>query len=60
MTQVFISVPTKLLLLVIGALLLLSAGFSVVSLSRLNAEFKSYQAETLVQGQEQFKFHEKP
>ncbi|WP_426359664.1 putative bifunctional diguanylate cyclase/phosphodiesterase [Pseudocolwellia sp. HL-MZ19] len=59
MTQVFISVPTKLLLLVIGALLLLSAGFSVVSLSRLNAEFKSYQAETLVQGQEQFKFHEK-
>ena len=59
MTQVFISVPTKLLLLVIGALLLLSAGFSIVSLTRLNAEFKTYQAETLVQGQEQFKFHEK-
>lgn len=59
MTQVFISVPTKLLLLVIGALLLLSAGFSTVSLSRLNAEFKTYQAETLIQGHEQFKLHEK-
>jgi len=58
MKQVFIRVPTKLLLLVIGALLLLSAGFSTVSLSRLNAEFKTYQAETLVHGQEQFKLHE--
>lgn len=58
MKQVFIRVPTKLLLLVIGALLLLSTGFSTVSLSRLNAEFKTYQAETLIQGQEQFKFHE--
>jgi len=58
MAQVFISVPTKLLLLVIGALLLLSAGFSVVSLSRLGAEFKTYQAETLIQGQDQFKFHD--
>ena len=37
----------------------MSAGFSIVSLTRLNAEFKTYQAETLVQGQEQFKFHEK-
>ena len=59
MKTVFIRVPTKLLLLVVGALLLLSAGFSVVSLSRLNTEFKTYQAETLVQGQEQFALHEK-
>ncbi|WP_076419820.1 EAL domain-containing protein [Colwellia sp. UCD-KL20] len=59
MKQVFIRVPTKLLLLIIGTLLLLSAGFSTVSLSRLNAEFKAYQAETLIQGQEQFKLHEK-
>lgn len=42
-------------MLVVGALLLLSAWFSVVSLSRLNHEFKAYQTETLEQGQEQFK-----
>jgi diguanylate cyclase (GGDEF)-like protein len=59
MSQVFIRVPTKLLLLVVSALLLLSAGFSAVSLSRLNEEFKTYQAETLIQGQEQFTLHEK-
>jgi len=58
MKGVFVRVPTKLLLLVVSALLFLSIGFSIVSLSRLNAEFKTYQAETLVQGHQQFSFHE--
>lgn len=53
----FISVPTKLLILVISALMLLSAGISVMSLSRLNQEFKQYQVETLKQGLAQFKIH---
>ncbi|GAA5132512.1 hypothetical protein GCM10025767_06190 [Thalassotalea piscium] len=53
----FVSVPTKLLILVITALMLLSAGISVMSLSRLNQEFKQYQTETLKQGLAQFKIH---
>ena len=55
MKKIFISVPTKLLLLVVGALLLLSAGFSIMSLTRLNQEFEHYQAENKQQGQAQFK-----
>lgn len=57
MTKRFLGVPAKLLILVVGALLLLSAGFSVVSLSRLNQEFKQYQSDTLAQGQAQFELH---
>lgn len=57
MKKMFISVPTKLLILVISALMLLSAGISVMSLSRLNQEFKQYQVETLKQGLAQFKIH---
>lgn len=57
MKKLFISVPTKLLILVISALMLLSAGISVMSLSRLNQEFKQYQVETLKQGLAQFKIH---
>ncbi len=58
MKGIFVRVPTKLLFLVVGALLILSIGFSVLSLSRLNAEFKAYQADTLIQGQQQFALHE--
>ncbi|MGB1197811.1 MAG: EAL domain-containing protein [Thalassotalea sp.] len=57
MKKVFISVPTKLLLLVISALMLLSAGISIMSLSRLTQEFQQYQVETLKQGVAQFKIH---
>jgi diguanylate cyclase (GGDEF)-like protein len=54
MKKRFVSVPVKLLVLVVGALLLLSAIFSYVSLSRLNQEFKQYQSDTLRKGQAQF------
>lgn len=57
MNKRFIGVPAKLLMLVVGALMLLSAGFSVVSLSRLNQEFKQYHSDTLQQGQAQFQLH---
>ena len=57
MNRIFVSVPTKLLLLVVGALLLLSAGFSALSLSRLNAEIETHKVENLRQGQAQFSIH---
>ncbi len=57
MNKIFISVPTKLLILVIGALLTLSAGISVLSISRLNDEFKQFQIEKIQQGQNQLKLH---
>jgi diguanylate cyclase (GGDEF)-like protein len=45
-------------MLVIGALLLLSAGFSIVSLSRLNQEVQAYQTETLDRGEQLFTLHQ--
>lgn len=54
MNRIFVSVPTKLLSLIIGALLILSAGFSIMSLSRLNQEYEHYQLENLRQGKAQF------
>jgi diguanylate cyclase (GGDEF)-like protein len=54
MRKIFVSVPVKLLVLVIGALLLLTAIFSYLSLSRLNQEFTQYQSDTLRKGQAQF------
>ncbi|GLX78967.1 hypothetical protein tinsulaeT_23070 [Thalassotalea insulae] len=57
MNKLFVSVPTKLLLLVISALLLLSAGISVMSIDRLNKEFKRFQVEKIQQGQDQLKLH---
>ncbi|MDO6425788.1 EAL domain-containing protein [Thalassotalea sp. 1_MG-2023] len=54
MNKIFISVPTKLLLLVISALLLMSIGISMMSLSRLQQEFKDFQNEKIAQGQSQF------
>jgi hypothetical protein len=46
MKKRFISVPFKLLALVVGALLLLSTVFSYLSLSILNQEFTQYQSDT--------------
>ena len=57
MKKIFISVPVKLLTLIIGTLLLVSIGFSMISLSRLNQEFKHFQADTLKKGQAQFEIH---
>jgi len=57
MKKMFISVPIKLLTLIIGTLLLVSIGFSMISLSRLNQEFKHFQADTLKKGQAQFEIH---
>jgi diguanylate cyclase (GGDEF)-like protein len=54
MKKRFISVPVKLLVLVVGALLLLSAIFSYLSLSSLNQEFTQYQSDTLRKGNAQF------
>jgi diguanylate cyclase (GGDEF)-like protein len=54
MKKIFISVPVKLLVLVVGALILLSAIFSYQSLSRLNQEFTQYQSDTLRKGHAQF------
>ncbi|WP_206483257.1 EAL domain-containing protein [Thalassotalea sp. G2M2-11] len=57
MSKLFISVSNKLLLLVVGALMLLSAGISVMSIDRLNKEFKRFQIEKIAQGQEQLRIH---
>jgi len=54
MKKRFISVPVKLLVLVVGALILLSAIFTYLSLSRLNQEFLQYQSDTLRKGHAQF------
>jgi len=54
MKKRFVSVPVKLLVLVVGALLLLSVIFSYLSLSRLDQEFKQYQSDTLGKGLAQF------
>lgn len=57
MKKKFISVPTKLLLLIFSTLMLLAIGFSVLSLSRLQDEYKQFHQETLAQGQAQFALH---
>jgi len=57
MKRIFVSVPTKLLLLVVTALLLLSAGISLMSLTRLNQEFKQFQIEKLHRGEAQLALH---
>jgi diguanylate cyclase (GGDEF)-like protein len=57
MAKKFISVPTKLLLLIFSTLLLLAIGFSALSLSRLQDEYKQFHQETLAQAQAQFALH---
>ena len=57
MKKVFVSVPTKLLALIIITLLFIGVGFSAMSLWRLQEEFKQFQQDTLRQGQLQFSLH---
>jgi len=57
MTKKFISVPTKLLMLIVSTLLLLAIGFSALSLSRLQDDYKQFQQNTLNRGQAQFALH---
>lgn len=57
MTKIFISVPAKLLTLIISTLLFLAIGFSMLSLSRLQEDYRQYQQNTLDQGQVQFELH---
>jgi len=54
MKKRFISVPVKLLIIVVSALLLLSAVFSYLSLSQLSQEFSQYKSDTLRKGNAQF------
>jgi len=57
MAKTFISVPTKLLTLILSTLLFLAIGFSMLSLSRLQEEYQQYQQNTLDQGKAQFELH---
>ncbi|MDX2367105.1 MAG: EAL domain-containing protein [Colwellia sp.] len=57
MAKTFISVPTKLLILIVSALLLLAIGLSALSLSRLQEDYQQFQERTLDQGQAQFALH---
>lgn len=53
----FISAPTKLLILIVSTLLFLAVGFSFLSLSRLQSDYKQFHQNTLDQGQAQFILH---
>jgi len=53
----FLSVSAKLLILIISSLLIISVGFSTVSLMRLKAEFNNFQIESLKKGQEHWDVH---
>ena len=57
MAKAFISVPTKLLMLIVSGLLFLAIGFSTLSLSRLQDDYQQFQERTLDQGQAQFSLH---
>ena len=57
MAKTFVSAPTKLLLLIVPALLFLAIGLSALSLSRLQDDYKQFQQNTLDQGQAQFALH---
>ncbi len=57
MIKKFISVPTKLLVLIVSTLLILAVGFSALSLSRLQDDYKQFHQDTLAQGKVQFALH---
>ncbi len=57
MSKRFISVPVKLLTLIVSTLLFLAIGFSTLSLSRLQEDYQQYQQNTLDQGLAQFELH---
>jgi len=57
MKEKFISVPIKLLILIVSTLLILAIGFSTLSLSRMQDDYKKFQQATLDHGQAQFTLH---
>jgi len=57
MKRRFISVPVKLLIIIVTTLLLLGIGFSMLSLSRLQEDYKQFQQQTLDKGRAQFTLH---
>jgi diguanylate cyclase (GGDEF)-like protein len=57
MAKAFISAPTKLLMLIVPALLFLAVGLSALSLSRLQDDYQQFQQNTLNQGRAQFALH---
>ncbi|MBL0709713.1 MAG: hypothetical protein JJV99_01665 [Colwellia sp.] len=57
MKRRFISVPVKLLMIIVTTLLLLGIGFSMLSLSRLQEDYKQFQQQTLDKGRAQFTLH---
>jgi len=57
MAKAFISAPTKLLLLIVPALLFLAIGLSALSLSRLQDDYQQFQQSTLDKGRAQFALH---
>ena len=57
MTKKFISVPTKLLMLIVTTLMVLAIGFSALSLSRLQDDYQQFHQNTLDKGQAQFVLH---
>ncbi len=59
MRKKFIGVPAKLLILIVSTLLLVAVGFSMVSLSRLQEDYKQFQKNTMDVGTAQFDLHNK-
>ena len=57
MNKKFIGVPTKLLILIVSTLLLLSLGFSSLSYWRLQADYQEFQHNNITQGQVQVNLH---
>jgi diguanylate cyclase (GGDEF)-like protein len=57
MAKTFVSAPTKLLLLIVPALLFLAIGLTALSLSRLQDDYNQFQQNTIDQGQAQFALH---
>ena len=57
MRKIFISVPYKLLALIVITLLTISIGFSSMSLWKLQEDFTQFQQDTLVQGQSKLTLH---
>lgn len=57
MNKKFVSVPTKLLTLIVSTLLLLAVGFSSLSYWRLQADYQEFQQKNIAQGQVQVNLH---
>jgi diguanylate cyclase (GGDEF)-like protein len=57
MNKKFVSVPTKLLTLIVSTLLLLAVGFSSLSYWRLQADYQEFQQKNITQGQVQVNLH---